>query len=161
MPSSNMFCPECGRMTLTALANGKHLKDAGNNTFIGLRVLNVEQVDMLMLRDSPDCAVMQSQWRAMEAALAAKRTRAIGLINYCESSLACILATAKTKPAVNYFMRHVGMGPDPEGLTSYCRSKGNKEAGCPGGLAPHVSPTLAARSNTKTAKSVTIDANRR
>lgn len=42
-----------------------------------------------MLRDSPDCAVMQAQWQAMEAALAAGRTRSVGVINYCEASLRC------------------------------------------------------------------------
>ena len=27
-------------------------------------------------------------------------------------------------PAVNQIQFHVGMGPDPEGLVSYCKSKG-------------------------------------
>lgn len=52
-----------------------------------------------MLRDSPDFAVMQAQWQAMEAALAAGRTRSVGVINYCEASLRwceaweCLMAT--------------------------------------------------------------------
>ena len=89
-----------------------------------LKVLGVERTDMLMLRDSPDCQVMQAQWKAMEDTLASGATRAIGVINYCESSLACILASAKVKPAVNYFMSHVGMGTDPRGLRSYGEKRG-------------------------------------
>ena len=62
-----------------------------------LAVLGVTQVDMLMLRDSPDCAVMQAQWAAMEDVLKSKRARSIGVINYCQTSLECILSTANTK----------------------------------------------------------------
>ena len=89
-----------------------------------LAALGVDAVDMLMLRDSPKCDVMQAQWSAMEAALAAKRTRAIGVANYCEAALRCVLATAVTKPAVNYFMNHVGMGPDAGGLRHFGESRG-------------------------------------
>ena len=91
-----------------------------------LAVLGVPQVDMLMLRDSPDPAVMQAQWAAMEEVLASKRARSIGVINYCQSSLECILATAKTKPALNYIMQHVGMGKDTNGLRAFGESRGIK-----------------------------------
>jgi len=89
-----------------------------------LGVLGVERIDLLMLRDSPDCAVMQAQWQAMEAALAAGRTRSVGVINYCEASLRCILASAKTLPALNYIMQHVGMGVDALGLRAFGESRG-------------------------------------
>jgi len=89
-----------------------------------LAVLGVERVDMLMLRDSPDCAVMQAQWAAMEGVLASGRARSIGVINYCEKSLGCILSTAKTPPAINYIMQHVGMGPDALGLRAYGEKRG-------------------------------------
>ena len=78
-----------------------------------LKVLGVDSVDMLMLRDSPDPAVMQAQWAGMEAVLAAQKTRAVAVINYCEGSLRTILATAKTPPALNYIMQHVGAPPPP------------------------------------------------
>lgn len=92
-----------------------------------LSVLGLPSVDMLMLRDSPDCDVMQAQWAAMEGALASKKCRALGLINYCESSLQCILQTAKTKPALNYFMQHVGMGPASAGsLRAFGEARGIK-----------------------------------
>ena len=60
----------------------------------------------------------------MEDALASKRTRAISVINYCESSLSAILATAKTPPALNYIMQHVGMGHDDSGLRAFGEKRG-------------------------------------
>lgn len=89
-----------------------------------LKALNVDYVDMLMLRDSPDCDVMQAQWKALEDALAAGKTRSIGVINYCEGSLKCLLETAKVKPALNYYMLHVGMGRDAHGLRTFCDKNG-------------------------------------
>ena len=70
-----------------------------------------------MLRDSSDCSVMRAQWAAVEEAKRAGKTRAIGVVNYCQGSLQCILDTAKEKPAINYYMDHIGMGPDPQGLS--------------------------------------------
>lgn len=69
-----------------------------------LRILGVGSVDMLMLRDSPDCEVIQAQWAVLEEALAAGKTRSLGVINFCESALTCVLQTAKVKPALNYYM---------------------------------------------------------
>lgn len=69
-----------------------------------LKALGVNQVDMLMLRDSPDCAVIQAQWAVLEKALEAGKTRSVGVINFCESALTCVLETAKIKPALNYYM---------------------------------------------------------
>jgi diketogulonate reductase-like aldo/keto reductase len=89
-----------------------------------LSVLGIDKVDMLMLRDSPDCEVMQAQWREMEGVLASGRARSIGVINYCEGSLSCLLSTAKVKPAINYIMQHVGMGKDALGLRAFGESKG-------------------------------------
>uniref|UniRef100_A0A6U5FTD0 NADP-dependent oxidoreductase domain-containing protein n=1 Tax=Corethron hystrix TaxID=216773 RepID=A0A6U5FTD0_9STRA len=81
---------------------------------------------MLMLRDSPDCEVMQAQWRVMEDALESGLCRSIGVINYCEGSLKCLLETAKVTPAINYYMLHVGMGPTAHGLRTFTESKGIK-----------------------------------
>lgn len=69
-----------------------------------LKALGLDSVDMLMLRDSPDCDVMQAQWAVLEEALASGKTRSIGVINFCEKALTCILQTAKVKPALNYYM---------------------------------------------------------
>jgi len=89
-----------------------------------LAILNVKSVDMLMLRDSPDKEVIQSQWAALEDALQKGQTRSIGVINFCEFSLKSVLQTAKIKPALNYYLNHVGMGLDPKGLRSYGESRG-------------------------------------
>jgi len=89
-----------------------------------LAVLGVDYVDMLMLRDSPDCAVMQAMWAEMEKAKAEGRARSLGVINYCEGSLKCLLSTAKELPSVNYFQMHAGMGPDSGGLRAFGESRG-------------------------------------
>ena len=89
-----------------------------------LAALGTNSVDMLMLRDSPDCQVIQAQWAVLEAALASGQTRSIGVVNFCESALGCVLKKAKTKPAVNYFMLHAGMGPDAHGLRTFGEEQG-------------------------------------
>lgn len=47
------------------------------------------------------CAAMQESWRAMEDFYHAKKARAIGVSNYCQSSFECIFKTANVTPAVN------------------------------------------------------------
>ena len=89
-----------------------------------LAILNVKSVDMLMLRDSPDAKVIQSQWSALEDALEKGQTRSIGVINFCQFSLNSVLQTAKIKPALNYCLNHVGMGLDPKQLRSFGESRG-------------------------------------
>jgi diketogulonate reductase-like aldo/keto reductase len=84
-----------------------------------LRVLGCDAVDMLMLRDSASCGVMQAQWAELEKAKKAGKARSIGVVNFCEGSLRCLLESAHEMPAVNYYMLHVGMGRDPQGLTSF------------------------------------------
>lgn len=96
-----------------------------------LKILNVANVDMLMLRDSPDCDAMRAQWEVLEEALAKGTTRSIGVINYCEGSLKCLLETAKVKPAINYYMVHVGMGQNPTliSLRKFCDGNGIRTFG--------------------------------
>lgn len=69
-----------------------------------LQLLGMKSVDMLMLRDSPDCAVIQAQWAVLEEALASGKTRSLGVINFCGKALTCVLETAKVKPALNYYI---------------------------------------------------------
>ncbi|KAL3902289.1 MAG: hypothetical protein SGARI_005914 [Bacillariaceae sp.] len=78
-----------------------------------------KQVDMLMLRDSPDCAVMQAQWKVLENAVQKGQCRSIGVINFCQGALKCLLETAKIKPAVNYYI-------DAHGLRTFGESRGIK-----------------------------------
>ena len=89
-----------------------------------LAVLGVDYVDMLMLRESPDCAVMQAMWSEMEKAKAEGRVRSLGVVNYCEGALKCLLSTAKERPSVNYVQLHAGMGPDSGGLRAFGESRG-------------------------------------
>ncbi|KAG7340005.1 aldo/keto reductase family protein [Nitzschia inconspicua] len=89
-----------------------------------LQALRLPYVDMLMLRDSPDPAVIQAQWNVLEQALEQGQTRSIGVINFCQSALEAVLQTAKIVPAVNYYMLHVGMGRDAHGLRSFGESRG-------------------------------------
>jgi len=91
-----------------------------------LGALGVQSVDMLLLRDSPSCEVMQAQWAVLEEALASGKTQRIGVINYCEKSLNCLLRAARVTPAVHYFMLHAGMGPDAHGLRSFGEARGIK-----------------------------------
>ena len=81
-------------------------------------------IDLLLLKDSASCEVMQAQWAVLEEMLATGRARALGMYNFCEFSLSCVLATATTPPAINFIMRHVGMGPDATGLIAYNREHG-------------------------------------
>ena len=39
---------------------------------------------MLMLRESPDCAVVQAMWAEMEKAKAEGRARSLGVVDYCD-----------------------------------------------------------------------------
>jgi len=91
-----------------------------------MQLLGLDYVDLVLLHFPPltqSCSAMQEAWRAMEDFLAAKRTRAIGVSNYCPSTLDCLLAKATVVPAVNQVMWHVGMGTDPIALRSYCAAK--------------------------------------
>ena len=88
--------------------------------------LGVASVDVLLLKDSATCSVMQAQWAVLEEALAAGRAHALGVYNYCEFGLKCLLATATTPPAYNFLMRHVGMGPDATGIIAFGAARGIK-----------------------------------
>eukprot|EP00966_Prymnesium_polylepis_P134493 3108421-Prymnesium_polylepis.1 len=90
--------------------------------------LGVERLDMLTIKDSASCPVMQAQWAAAEGLLVRGLTRALGLYNYCEFGVSCILATAKTRPAVNIVLRHVGMGADAAGLAAFNAKHGIRTA---------------------------------
>jgi len=86
--------------------------------------LGVDHIDVFLLKDSATCAVMQAQWAVLEAELAKGRFRALGTYNYCPAAIECLLSTATTPPALNYIMRHPGMGPDASGLIGYGLSRG-------------------------------------
>merc|ERR550539_1525462 len=58
----------------------------------------------------------------MEEFYKAGKAKAIGVSNYCPSSIECIMKKATVTPAVNQVQYHVGMGVDPIGVSNYCPS---------------------------------------
>jgi 2,5-diketo-D-gluconate reductase A len=88
-----------------------------------LAQLMVAQVDLLLIhtpgKSSRDIA---TTWSAMEAALAAGKTRAIGVSNFVTSNLETLLATARVVPAVNQISFSVGKVDNA--TVRYCKSKG-------------------------------------
>ena len=94
-----------------------------------LRDLQTPFVDLMLVHWPPkdgNCEIIRETWRAMEDFLEAGKARAIGVSNFCPSSLDCLLKTAKVVPAVNQVAYHVGIvgGPDPGGIKSYCDAHG-------------------------------------
>jgi 2,5-diketo-D-gluconate reductase A len=72
------------------------------------------------------CKMIQQQWAALEKMLKAKKTRAIGVSNFCQACLDCIAKTSQTVPAVNQLLYHVGMdgSADPAGLIELNKKRG-------------------------------------
>jgi diketogulonate reductase-like aldo/keto reductase len=88
-----------------------------------LDLLGLEYVDLVLVHFPPllnSCKSMQAQWGAMEEFYKAGKAKAIGVSNYCPSSLECIAKTATVTPQVNQVQYHVGMGVDPISVKSYC-----------------------------------------
>jgi diketogulonate reductase-like aldo/keto reductase len=96
-----------------------------------LQQLDTPYLDMLLLHFPPvfgchlpdECSKMQQQWEALEDLYNDKKVRAIGVSNYCQNCIECLLKTAKVLPMLNQVQYHVGMGADPDGLMSYCEKE--------------------------------------
>lgn len=134
VPRSEIFIttkvPPCGNQGITrAACAADSLKAAQKN----LDELGVGYVDLLLVHFPPiiggcgpvNCGVIREQWRALAQVLAANKTRAVGVSNFCESCFRCLAGDAGAiVPAVNQFEYHIGMGADPIGLVSYCKANG-------------------------------------
>lgn len=107
-------------------------EDSAKAAQTNLDELGLPYVDLLLVHFPPmggcgaiNCAKMREQWKALSAFYAANKTRALGVSNFCVSCLKCLAdVSGAVTPAVNQFKYHVGMGADPEGLMSYCKTHG-------------------------------------
>ena len=69
-----------------------------------LQQLMLPFVDLLLIHTPGTCktaAALAATWAGMEAALAKKQARAIGVSNFKQPNLAALMKTAKVKPAIN------------------------------------------------------------
>merc|ERR1712166_724839 len=83
--------------------------------------LGLDYVDLMLVHYPPrgnSCSAMQTQWAEMETFYKAGKAKAIGVSNFCPSSIECIMQKATVTPAVNQVQYHVGMGVDPIGVKS-------------------------------------------
>ena len=64
-----------------------------------LAALGVKSVHLLLLRDHPDCAVMLAQWEVLEEAYASGKAKSLGVVNFCEGALRCLLEREKPMSA--------------------------------------------------------------
>ena len=120
--------PDCGRLGGCA----DNYKNASDSLDANLKQLGVEQVDLVLIHWPPatnkgkplDCHAVQEDWRALEDFYKAGKARSIGVSNYCPRALQCLMQKATVTPAVNQVMYHIGMGPDPGGIKTYCDSLG-------------------------------------
>ena len=79
------------------------------------------QVDLLLIHFPPllgcggaACTKIQQQWTAIEQLYRRNLTRAIGVSNFCEACLKCVLANATVPPMVNQVHHCVGPLDIPE-----------------------------------------------
>merc|ERR1712137_732953 len=66
----------------------------------------------------------QATWRGLEQMQKAGKARAIGVSHYCQQHIEDVLEIATVPIAVDQEEWHVGMGPDPQGLVSFCKKHG-------------------------------------
>merc|ERR1712048_536212 len=92
-----------------------------------LSELGLDYVNLMLVHFPPrdnSCSKMQAQWKELEDFYNAGKAKAIGVSNYCPSSIECIMETATVTPAVNQVQYHVGMGIDPIGVKSASEKHG-------------------------------------
>jgi len=122
--------PGCGAQGMSRSSCGP---DSVARADKNLRELGLDYVDLLLVHFPPpmgcgalNCGIIRQQWQSLvDGHLRTNKTRALGVSNFCISCLQCLASSdAAVVPAVNQFKYHIGMGADPEGLVSYCASKG-------------------------------------
>ena len=61
--------------------------------------------------ETPNCDVIQAQWRVLEDAQRDGVVGALGVVNYCEKQIDCLLKMARVKPALDYYCFASRHGP--------------------------------------------------
>ena len=86
--------PGCGRDSVSRHQCGP---DSVRAFAQSLQQLNVSYVDLLLVHFPPpggcgplNCPVIQQQWQALEALVATKQVRALGVSNFCQSCFQCL-----------------------------------------------------------------------
>jgi len=92
-----------------------------------LNALGMDYVDLLLVHFPCDWdkklrnkAERQASWRGLETLHKEGLARAIGVSHYCQNQIQDILEINTVPIALNQQEWHVGMGPDPEGVKSFC-----------------------------------------
>merc|ERR1711990_253716 len=111
--------PGCG--TAKSVRMGHCYEDTKAVLEENLRQLNMSYVDAVIVHSPPQptmlvrtckvlaCPEISNQWRAMQEFYAEKKTRVVGVSNYCDSCFKC-LDNATVQPMVNQIMYNFGMG---------------------------------------------------
>lgn len=131
--------------TMTPFCSTPNMTEGGCYNFTAgkidedLAILGLDYVDTVIIHapdtgptrgcDEAACDTDYGDFRALEDAMKAGKTRSIGVSNYCVKCIECI-AKHGTVPQINQVQYHVGMGDDPmlhddpSALVSYMDSKG-------------------------------------
>ena len=128
--------PGCG---LQGISRDNCGPDSVKAAIDNLAELGLDYVDLLLVHFPPplgcgvlNCGIIQKQWQALsDGILKTNKTRALGVSNFCVSCFKCLLGDDDDDavrddvvvPVLNQVQYHIGMGADPEGLMSYCKTK--------------------------------------
>jgi len=120
-------------VTSKVAAEHKTYESATKSIDESLMKMGLSYLDMMIIHSpQPWAEVNQSSnryfeenrqvWKAMEAALAAGKVRAIGVSNFLKEDIDSLWETAVVKPMVNQVLCHISN--TPAALVQYCQSKG-------------------------------------
>lgn len=127
VPREEMF------VTSKVAAEHKTYEAAAKSIDDSLMKMGLDYIDMIIIHSpQPWVEVKQSAnryfeenrqvWKALEAALAAGKVRAIGVSNFLKEDIESLWKTAEVKPMVNQVLCHISN--TPVDLIRYCQSKG-------------------------------------
>lgn len=120
-------------VTSKVAAEHKTFESAAKSIDESLARMGLSYLDMMIIHSpQPWAEVNQSSnryfeenkqvWKAMEAALAAGKVRAIGVSNFLKEDIDSLWESAEVKPMVNQVLCHISN--TPVDLVRYCQSKG-------------------------------------